>query len=96
MTHNRKAPICSIIALAAQMVGLVAAYLLMYSLINTEGQFIALMIIVPVYGFCSLVGFICALGSLKRREQWRPLSWFALVFNLIPFLWMLCVAGQKA
>ena len=56
---------------------------------------IALLYMVPVYAFFSLLGAAAACLALARRERWVPLSWVALTVNGIPFLMMLELIAQK-
>jgi hypothetical protein len=89
MIEDYKAPVCNITSVIMQALGISCSFLFAHRLYEALGPFIEIGVLFLGYGFCTFVGFFCALGAFSRSERWPVLSWFGLIVNLVPFLWLL-------
>jgi hypothetical protein len=94
---NPKKPRWNVAAVLVQGIGLLAGFMafIVFGKLGTLMSLTGLIYAVPTYAFFSLLGTIAACIALVRQEQWRPLSWLALLINCIPFIWMFSIIAQK-
>jgi hypothetical protein len=94
MAESRREPIWNVIAIALQVVGVMATIAVGAEKSKPDSLEV-LLYAAPTYaGFC-LLGAVAAGVALARRERWLPLSFIALFVNGIPAVILLSVILQK-
>ncbi|MGH7975867.1 MAG: hypothetical protein ACREDS_02265 [Limisphaerales bacterium] len=91
---NPMRPRWNVTAVIMQGVALLAGFTALTIFGKPEGL-VGLIYAVPTYAFFSLLGTITACIALVRQERWWMLSWFSLLINCIPFIWMFSIIAQK-
>lgn len=87
---KRNKPIFGTLSLIVPVLGLALAYLAARNAPPSSGDNWTGLITLAFYGALSVsCGFILAGVGLLRRERLSFLSWFGLILNLVPIVWLL-------